>query len=53
MIDPELSRLFGKAMKEIRKKGNFKELENELLNAKSLDDLSEECRKIVENVNKK
>ncbi len=40
-------------MKEIRKRGNFKELENELLNAKSIDDLSEECKNIVKKVNNK
>lgn len=40
-------------MKEIRKKGNFKELENELLNAKSIEDLSEECKNIVNKVNNK
>ena len=34
-------------MKDIRKKGNFKQLEEEILKAKSLDDLSEECKQIV------
>ena len=48
MISSELSRAMGKAMKDIRQKGNFKELEKEIINAKSLDDLSDECRKIVE-----
>ena len=47
MIDAELSRAFGKAMKDIRKKANFKQLEKEILEAKSLNDLSEECREIV------
>lgn len=52
MIDVELSRAFGKAMKVIKYKGNCKELRDELLNAKSLDDLSNECREIVENIMK-
>jgi hypothetical protein len=47
LISAELSRAFGKAMKDIRKKGNFKQLEEEILKAKSLDDLSEECKQIV------
>lgn len=48
MISSELSRAMGKAMKDIRKKGNFSKLEKEMLEAKSINDLSEECRKIVE-----
>lgn len=48
MISPELSRAMGKAMKDIRKKENFKQLESEILKAKSLNDLSEECKQIVE-----
>lgn len=48
MISPELSRAMGKAMKDIRKKGNCKQLEEEILRAKSISDLSEECKKIVE-----
>lgn len=47
MTNPELSRAFGKAMKDIRKMSNFKKLEDELLNAKSFEELSEECKKIV------
>lgn len=48
MISSELSRAMGKAMKDIRKKSNCNQLEEEILKAKSIDDLSEECRKIVE-----
>lgn len=47
MISSELSRAMGKAMKDIRKKGNYRQLEEEMLKAKSIDDLSEECKQMV------
>lgn len=48
MISPELSRAMGKAMEEIRKNRNFAKYEEEIIKAKSIDDLSNECREIVE-----
>ena len=35
-------------MKDIRNKGNFRELEEEILKAQKLEDLSDEVRQIVE-----
>ena len=48
MINPQFSRACGKAMKDIRNKGNFRELEEEILKAQKLEDLSDEVRQIVE-----
>lgn len=49
MINPELSRAMGKAMcRDIKYKKNCKQLQDEILKAKSLEDLSDECREIVE-----